>query len=110
MTVTIGRTGGLANLTQSVTLPAGGGGGGTDDGVITDISISNSGTVTITRSVGADITANFGTAINSLIESATNAALDSVAYNQATRTIDVRHVGWRNVYDLAVCAKRIPRR
>ena len=53
LTVTIGRTGGLANLTQSVTLPAGGGGGGTDDGVITDISISNSGTVTITRSVGA---------------------------------------------------------
>ena len=93
LTVTIGRTGGLANLTQSVTLPAGGGGGGTDDGVITDISISNSGTVTITRSVGADITANFGTAINSLIESATNAALDSVAYNQATRTMTFGTLG-----------------
>ena len=93
LTVTIGRTGGLANLTQSVTLPAGGGGGGTDDGVITDISISNSGTVTITRSVGADITANFGTAINSLIESATNAALDSVAYNQTTRTMTFGTLG-----------------
>ena len=93
LTVTIGRTGGLANLTQSVTLPGTGGGGGTDDGVITDISISNSGTVTVTRSVGADITANFGTAINSLIDSATNAALDSVAYNQLTRTMTFGTLG-----------------
>ena len=93
LTVTIGRSGGLANLQQSVTLPTGGGGGGSDDGVITDISISNSGTVTITRSVGDDITNDFSTAINSLIQDATNSSLDSVAYNDSSRRLTFGTLG-----------------
>ena len=93
LTVTIGRTGGLGNLTQSVTLPAGGGGGGTDDGVITDLSLANSGTVTVTRSVGAVITADFSTGINALIASATNSSLDSVGYNETTRVLTFGTLG-----------------
>ena len=41
LTVTIGRSNGLPNLTQSITLPDSGGGGGTDDGVISDIVMAN---------------------------------------------------------------------
>ena len=40
------------------------------DGVISGISIANNGTVTVTRTEGGDLTANFSTAINALIAAA----------------------------------------
>ena len=52
LTVTLGRSEGLSDLVQTVTLPTGGG-GGSDDGVIDGFSMSNAGVVTITRTVGA---------------------------------------------------------
>ena len=55
----------LKYITQAVSTP-----GGTSDGVITGISLANDGTVTVTRSVGADITVDFATAINALIAAA----------------------------------------
>ena len=93
LTVTIGRSNGLPNLTQSITLPDSGGGGGTDDGVISDIAMANSGIVTVTRTVGTDITNDFSTAINALIASRTNAALSSAAFNAATRVLTFGTLG-----------------
>ena len=57
----------LKYITQSVSTP---GGVGTVDGVITGIAIANDGTVTVERSVGIDLTADFATAINALIAAA----------------------------------------
>ena len=45
-------------------------GGATADGVIDGISLANTGTVTVSRSVGTDLTANFATGINALIDAA----------------------------------------
>ena len=47
-----------------------GGTTGSDDGVVTGISIDSAGEVTITRSVGADVTSDFGTVITALAEAA----------------------------------------
>lgn len=47
----------------------GGGGGGTADGVVTGTSINTSGTVTTTRSVGADLTYNIGNYVDRRITS-----------------------------------------
>ena len=47
------------------------GGGGADDGVIDGITLANDGTVTVTRTVGADVTGDFSTGIEALIAAAT---------------------------------------
>ena len=67
LTVRISRTIG-ADLVDTETIPSGGGGGGgSDDGVITSLAMSNAGLVTVGRSVGADFTADFASAIRALI-------------------------------------------
>ena len=49
--------------TEWIDAPTGGGGGGSDDGVIETIAFAADGTVTITRSVGVDITTDASTAL-----------------------------------------------
>ena len=83
LTVTLGRSIG-ADLTQTVTLPTGGG-GGSDDGVIDGISMANDGEVTVTRTVGNDITADFSTAINTLI--------NNLALRQSNNLADLGNAG-----------------
>ena len=49
--------------TEWIDAPTGGGGGGADDGVVETIAFAADGTVTLTRSVGADITTDASTAL-----------------------------------------------
>ena len=83
LTVTLGRSIG-ADLTQTVTLPTG---GGTSDGVVDGISMANSGIVTVTRTIGADITSDFSTAIMALIDASYVRGLLNLSANQADRIV-----------------------
>ena len=84
LTVTLGRSIG-ADLTRTVTLPSGG--GGTSDGVVDGISMENSGVVTVTRTIGADVTSDFSTAIMALINAAYVRGLLNLTANQADRIV-----------------------
>ncbi len=56
LTITLGRTGSLADLTDTVTLPSGS--GGTSDGVVNSATFSLSGqdlTLTLGRTIGANV-------------------------------------------------------
>ena len=85
LTITLGRSVG-ANLVETVTLP---GGGGTADGVVSGLSMANDGVVTVNRTIGADVTADFSTAINALITALVDAGyvqgLLNLTANQADR-------------------------